>query len=200
MPPAKSLALDLSTLKSVVDESRDSTFVLALGSDQTDKAAALVMADFVNGRIYQDGQKLHIWPPWSSDSGCQFWTFMDALGSPIPQATVEIRLRDWDQWEQDAEVSLCKSQLDQKGQLKRLKTTDYPSRLVFVVSHPNYGTAFLKHTGPLIESASETYVVLLVPLDSEAASRSVQAVIVDNNGNPCRRGHRLVWKPAGTQW
>ena len=182
--PIKSLSLELDSLKSIVGQGRDSVFVVALGSDQTDKAVAMVMADFVTGRVYQDGQKLHIWPPWSSDSGCQFWTFVDAMGSPIPQATVEIRLRDWDQWEQGAEVSLCKSQLDEKGRLKRLKTTDYPSKLAFVVSHPNYGTALLRHTGPLIENASETYVVPLVPLDSEAASRSVQAVVIDNNGNP----------------
>jgi hypothetical protein len=178
------LVVELDSLKAALGQNCDSAFVVAIGSDQTDKPVAAAMGDYIFGRAYKDGQKLHIWPPRARDPGHKWWTFVDALGNPIPQAKVEILLHDCDS-RQGARVSVGKVQLDEQGRLKRIRETGYPIKFIFTLSHPNYGTAMVEYAGcPSVEDAPKTYVVPLVRRDSEPATRSVEGFVVDGQGSP----------------
>jgi len=178
------LVVELDSLKAALGQNCDSAFVVAIGSDQTDKPVAAAMGDYIFGRAYKDGQKLHIWPPRARDPGHKWWTFVDALGNPIPQAKVEILLHDCDS-RQGARVSVGKVQLDEQGRLKRIRETGYPIKFIFTLSHPNYGTAMVEYAGcPSVKDAPKTYVVPLVRRDSEPATRSVEGFVVDGQGSP----------------
>lgn len=182
--PLKGLTVELDSLKAALGQDCDSAFVVALGADQTDRAVAAVMGDYVFGRDYRAGQKLNIWPPRERDPGHKWWTFVDALGSPIPQAKVEILLHSCE-GAPGARVSVGKGQLDEQGRLRRIHETGYPIKFIFIVSHPNYGTAIVEYTGrPSAEDTPKTYVMPLVPRDSKAATRSVEGFVVDSQGKP----------------
>ncbi len=179
----KGLTVELDSLKTTLGQDCDSAFVVALGADQTHRPVAAVMGDYIFGRDYRAGQKFHVWPPRERDPGHKWWTFVDALGSSIPQAKVETLLRSCE-GTPGAQVSLGKGELDEQGRLKRIHETGYPIKFTFTISHPNYGIAIVEYAGcPSVEDAPKTYVVPLVPRDSEAATRSVEGFVVDSQGN-----------------
>jgi hypothetical protein len=161
----------------------DKAPLVALGRDQSHEAVAAVLGDYVFARAYRpQGESLYLYPPFFDDPGHEWWVFLDALGQPVREASVEIGLYEATS---DVRVILDKGRLDAQGRLKRIREGYLYGKLIFTVSHPNYGTATTEYTSlPAIKDAPETYVVPLVPLDSPAAAGACRGTVTDSQGKP----------------
>jgi len=176
------LTLSFDPVKSAFMQINESAVIVVIGRDQQDKAVRALLADVVFAQVYKKRKSLFLWPPFLQDPGQKWWVFNDALGVPIPEASVEIRILDCNH---GAWVSLGKVTLDVKGRLKRLKRVNSLSKFIFIVSHPDYGTARVEADHcPSLDNPPITYVVPLVPLDSEASNRSIWGFVTDCQGNP----------------
>ena len=111
--------------------------------------------------------------------------FKDALGEPIPEATVEIF--EGSNWEKRKADSIGKIKLDEKGRLRPPESNPRLQLCCFIVSHPDYGTALVErkqYMGPQEPLSSCT--VPLVRIGTKADERSIWGTVVDPNGNPVR--------------
>jgi hypothetical protein len=176
--PLKGSTVSLDTIKSASGSMPDKAVVVVLGSDQTDRQVAAVLDNFVFARTYRpQGEALYLRPPFFDDPGHEWWVFLDALGQPVPEASVEIGLYEANR---EAKVIVGKGKLDAQGRLRRIK-----GNFVFTVSHPGYGIATTECTGvPETRDLPETYIVPLVPLDSPAAAGAIQGFVTDTRGQP----------------
>jgi hypothetical protein len=109
--------------------------------------------------------------------------FKDALGEPIPEATVEIF--EGSDWEKRKPDSIGKIKLDEKGRLRPPESNPRLRSCCFIVSHPDYGTALVErklggHPGEPLFSCT----VPLVRIGTKADKRSIWGTVVDANGNP----------------
>ena len=109
----------------------------------------------------------------------QHWVFLflDALGSPIPGAEVQV-FQGKDRTTKELRVQLT---LDKNGLLLvPNKQFGMPSGISFTISHPDYGDAVIKRQQggwPLI-------YVPLVSINSDAMSQSAWGAVVDSQNNP----------------
>ena len=119
-------------------------------------------------------------PALPKDKWC---IFTDALGEPIPNATVEIfAARDW---KIDRSEPFAKVQLDEKGRLKPPKSNVTLEMCLFVISHPDYGIALIDPTsrgrsGRLLETCTAP----LIRAGSKLDERTIWGAVVDPNDNP----------------
>lgn len=111
--------------------------------------------------------------------------FKDALGNPIPNATVEIyEGRSWDSQKQ---VLRTKVKLDQSGRLEPPTSDILLQHCHFLVSHPNYGTAIVEPGHRRPDELLTSCTVPLVRIGTKADERSIWGIVVDPNGNPVGR-------------
>jgi hypothetical protein len=181
--PLAGLSLSHDTIRKAFPGINESTIIVIVGEDQVDEAVAAVVDDFVYVDTYGPRKSLSIWPPWSHIPDYKYWVFTDALGDPIPKASVEILLRSY--FDESQELYLGKAALDAKGRLKPLILCNSFFRFVFVISHPKYGKAAVEKClgNKQSDGYAMRYVVPLVPMASQAASRAVQGHVVDPEGN-----------------
>lgn len=178
----RGLSLRCDTVKTAFPALADNTPIVVLGTDQTDRAVTRVLADFMFSCRYKAGDGLALWPPLAEDPGHAEWEFVDALGRPLPAAAVEIALSDGSP---ESKIILSKDKLDGEGRLKRIKSGSSYARFLFTIAHPDYGTGTVEYfCSPGIRDAPETYVVPLVPMNSEAATRAIQGTVLDPQGRP----------------
>ncbi len=109
--------------------------------------------------------------------------FKDALGNPIPEATVEIFKGS--NWEKRKPDSIGNIKLDEKGRLRPPELNPRLRLCCFIVSHPDYGTALVepnrrRHPSEPLFSCT----VPLVRIDTKADERSIWGTVVDPNGKP----------------
>ncbi len=176
------LSVGASTIKSAFPAITESSFIAILGQEQTDAAVSAVMRDFFVAGAFKETAGFSIWPPLLKDPGERWWSFLDALGEPIPEASVDVRLLDTGnkRW-----ILLCTGVLGEDGRLKQPQLMNSRCTFTFGISHPDYGQAEvgLQRRGGAGGSPG-TYVLPLVRLDSEAAGGCVEAVVTDPEGRP----------------
>jgi len=111
------------------------------------------------------------------------WTvFLDALGQPIPNATVTIYRGQTYARRTDSKPATC--QLDAAGRLKPPLQYTRLQFTCFVISHPDYGTAIAEPRPKGSDGLLETCTVPLVKIGTEAQVRSIWGTVVDPNGKP----------------
>ncbi len=176
--PLKGSTLSLDAIKSVSGPIPEKAIIVVLGSDQTDRQVIAVLAGFVFVREYRPrAEPLYLQPRFFDDPGHEWWTFLDAMGQPIPEASVEIGVYTA---MREARVIVDKGTLDAQGRLKRIK-----GNFAFTISHPSYGIATVECNGqPEAKDLPETYIVPLVPLDGPAAARALRGTVTDTQGRP----------------
>ncbi|MGD8499186.1 MAG: hypothetical protein PVJ86_00980 [Phycisphaerales bacterium] len=127
-----------------------------------------------------DSYRSFLVPALPKDTWC---VFRDALGNPIPNATVEIftgSRRDYNQ-----RVLIRKVKLDEKGRLKPFPPHSRLEWCHFIVSHPEYGTAIAEPRQHYPSDKTLTScTVPLVRAGSKADERSIWGTVVDANENP----------------
>jgi len=119
-------------------------------------------------------------PALPKDKWC---VFTDALGEPIPNATVEIFAGRG--WQIGQSEPFAKVQLDGKGRLKPPQSNVLLEMCLFVLSHPDYGIALVDPTwrgrpGRLLETCTAP----LVRAGSKLDDRTIWGAVVDPNDNP----------------
>jgi protocatechuate 3,4-dioxygenase beta subunit len=122
----------------------------------------------------------YIVPTLPKDKWC---VFTDALGGPIPNATVEIFAGSG--WEVGQSKQLAKIQLDEKGRLKPPESNVLLEMCHFILSHPDYGIALIDPTwkgrpGRLLENCTAP----LVRVGVKADERTIWGAVVDPNQTP----------------
>jgi hypothetical protein len=170
--------------------------IFCQASDQTDETAARVLEGIVFLIPYSDQpwEPVQQNLPFMSRSANLYWTFVDAQGTPMAGASVEIRIIN----QSGGNNSLIRSDiagiyssgiyvsqgtLDDKGQLKRILAG--AGELILTVRHPQYGIASMLYSGGSYDNG-RTCIVPLVQKDSPAAAQSIQGTVVDNDGRPVK--------------
>jgi hypothetical protein len=168
-------SIRFSAIQAAYPSIANGTVVLALAGDQSDPDVAAVLERFVYVGTYFPEQHPSLltivnnrrnFEPW--------WTFVDAQGKPIPEASVAISLALG-----MIEIPLGKATLDEQGRTPRMLSN---GSFVLRVEHPNCGAATVEYANSR-EEPSGLYMVPLVPLDSEAVRSSIQGTVVDSDGN-----------------
>ncbi len=111
--------------------------------------------------------------------------FLDALGNPIPGASVTMFYES--AWESADQFSDKLTPLDDSGRLCPPWWSPLREYCCFVVSDPNYGTAIVEpydKSYRAIEPPPATCVVPLVSRESDANERSLRGTVVDESGAP----------------
>ena len=197
--PLEGISIGFDSISSAFGQMSELAIIVVTAEDQKDEIVAAVIGDYVYVRAYREGKSFSIWPTFFRGPDHKWWTFKDALGNPIPHASVEIRATSCDEY--STEFWLCNATLDEKGQLKRLKRGSSLSKFIFMVSHPDYGTAKVEASNcPSLDNSPITYVVPLVPIASEAGSRAVWGFVTDRRGSPVREAEIACFalsKPDG---
>ena len=197
--PLDGISIGFDSISSAFGQMSELAIIVVTAEDQKDEIVAAVIGDFVYVQAYREGKSFSIWPTFFRGPGHKWWTFKDALGNPIPHASVEIRATSCDEY--STEFWICNATLDEKGQLERLKRGNSSSKFIFIVSHPDYGTAKVEASGcPSLDNSPITYVVPLVPIASEAGNRAIWGFVADRQGNPVRAAEITCFglkKPGG---
>jgi len=103
--------------------------------------------------------------------------FLDALGDPIGQATVEVFLRT-NYSPEGPRGLIMKSRLNEVGALQLAPNRRQAGRINFTLIHPDYGIAigdYYSHRSP------EVVHIPLVKRGTEAYARSIRGIVVDSN-------------------
>lgn len=172
------LTIDCNDVKTAVGKMGRSAVIVVTAADQTDEAVAAVIGDFVYAELYEKAKSLSIWPASFSDQPDNSWIVTDALGSPIPNAKVEIWLCA--AMDKGPRVAVGQVMLDKQGRLKKPNLTGSLKRFYLIVSHPEYGQAIVDQY--LYNQTS--IVVSLVRIGTEADQRAIWGVVVDPEDNP----------------
>lgn len=157
---------------------KDSAVVVVLGSEQKDPAAAKVTGDSIFAERYKKGKQLFIRPVHTGANGKTEWLVTDALGFPLPKASIEIFVRGVS--DEYPCIYLYTAKTDEQGQFKILEPAGELNFFSFIVSEPKYGFA-------LIEQYIREERELIVPLVSkatEAYERSIDGIVTDPDGYP----------------
>jgi len=177
--PMTGLSVHHSAVKEAYPDINKSDIIVIVARDQLDKTASAIIDNFVYADTYDPKKIWSIWPNWSRIPDYKYLLFTDALGDPIPGASVEIMLS---RNPRNSEyIYLDKAVLDTKGRMKPLILSGSIFNLVFVVSHPQYGKAQAHNN--YTNQDNGRIVLPLVQLESEAAIRAVQGYVVDTQGN-----------------
>lgn len=111
--------------------------------------------------------------------------FLDALGDPIPGASVTMFYESV--WESADQFSDQLTPLDDNGRLCPPWWSPLQEYCCFVVSDPNYGTAIVEpydKSYRVIEPPPAICVVPLAPRTSDANERSLRGTVADESGVP----------------
>lgn len=168
--------IQFSVIKSACPAVSDSSVVLIWARDQAETAVANVL-----GRhIYMSRYFVNVEPRLAflaaKNEYTPRWTFVDAQGEPIPNASVEVTVCAPNAM---GDVPLYKATADEQGRLSRL----IGALFILKVEHPNYGAATVMYMNQE-EDPCGVYVVPLVPRDSEAFAAAAQGNVIDSDGNP----------------
>jgi hypothetical protein len=115
----------------------------------------------------------------------QWCVFLDAMGNPIPGATVDVF--DGCGWESEGQNLLETIALDERGRLRPPRWRPLLDECCFLVSDPNYGIAVVEPYDKMRRRPEErltTCVVPLVAIGTRADERSLWGTVVDANENP----------------
>lgn len=135
----KELSIGLDAVKSAFGEISESAIIVVTAEDQKDEAVAIVLGDFIYAELYKKGKSFSIWPEHLGKIAEKWHVFRDALGNPIPNATVEIMIGlQAGFWNKGPRVSIGKVKLDEKGRLKPPKSTSTLCQFSFMLFHPDY--------------------------------------------------------------
>ena len=176
--PLTGLSVHHSAVKEAYPDINKSDVIVIVARDQLDKTVAAVINDFVYADTYDPKKSRSIWPNWSRIPDYKYLFFTDALGEPIPGASVEIMLSR--NLRNSEYIYLDKAILDTQGRMKPLILNGSIFNLVFVVSHPKYGKAQAHNN--YTKQDNGRIVLPLVQLESEAAIRAVKGYVVDTQG------------------
>jgi len=172
----KGNSLRLESIEPAPAQSDKSTVVVIIGEDQTDSVIRKVLGDAIYAQPYEQGLTFSL--PDTPQTPVMWLTFNDALGKPIPQATVQIFLSDN---RNPAKASIRNVLLKDKGRMAMPTLTGSLNRLALIISHPDYGIAFVEEVCPW---SRKTYLLPLSKTGTEADERSIRGVVVDLQGNP----------------
>lgn len=153
----------------------ESAVIVLAGEDQTDDASARTFGNQVQAEFYEKGKSFSIEPQRSDRKDPEPWTFKDALGNPIPEALVEMFLRDSSG---KTEICLGKSTTDEQGRLEIPHLAGSLRHFGFLISHPDYGVSRVTR----YLSGETDMVVPLVSRTTEAYQRSIRGTIMDPEG------------------
>ena len=191
-------SVNFDSVKFDSNEVGDSVVVAVFGEDQTDVNVAGAMGDCIYAEPYKKGLRLSLsvgqFPgkegltvvfhdafDANAAAGMPDWNFGRgkpvAIGKPIPEAEVEIFLRAYG----GARIQVGRYFLDERGSLPVPCTRGSLNWFEFIVSHPEYGTAWVG------KSVRESMTVISLPLvrrGSIAAERAIWGTIVDQEGSP----------------
>ena len=165
------------------------SIVVVLGEDQKDKAAAKALGDRIYAQLYRKGLRFSL---SQANKPNMWWTFTDALGTPIAGATVQIFLCVTSH--ADPRGCLRKLSTGEKGRLKVPIPKASLKWFNLIVSHPEYGIALVE--GHYLKRAG--IVLPLVRAGTKADQRCIRGIVVDPEGNPvsgasigCNRAYTL---------
>jgi hypothetical protein len=190
-------SVNFDSVKFDPNEVGDSVVVAVFGEDQTDVNVAEAMGDCIYAEPYKKGLRLSLvvgqFPgkegltvvfhdafDANAAAGMPYWNFgrgrLVAVGKPIPEAEVEMFLRAYG----GARIKVGRYFLDERGSLPVPCTRGSLNWFEFIVSHPEYGTAWVG------KSVRESMTVISLPLvrrGSVAAERAIWGTIVDPEGS-----------------
>lgn len=172
----KGNSLRLESIEPAPAQSDKSTVVVIIAEDQNDTLVKKALDDAIYAQPYEQGLTFSL--PRARQIPSVWLTFSDALGDPIPQATVQIFLSDN---RNQAKASIRNVLLDDKGRMAMPTLTGSLNRLALIISHPDYGIAFVEEVYPW---SRKTYLLPLSKTGTQADQRSIWGVVVDPQGNP----------------
>jgi len=133
-------------------------------------------------RTDNHGNRCHTIPVLPKDKWC---VFNDALGAPIPAATVEIFSTQT--WKLDGSVCIAKARLDEEARLEPPRSNPRLRACCLVLSHPDYGTALAEPRATMAaDELLTSCTVPLVRIGARADKRSIWGTVVDTQGNPVK--------------
>lgn len=202
----KALQAKAGAIKFAFEDVNDSAVIAIVGTDQDDKLVRRVVGRQVFGWAYKKGLEFALpkKPPKDANDFC--WTFVDALGNPLPNGNVQMYLTQGNR-----RVFIDKGLLDKNAQFKtRFHISDGDARIgmtrfgliahLFVFSHPDYGVAETKVSNSRLKWVGRTITLPFVPSGSEAELRSAWGVVVDPNSKPVPDalvGATAIFPPGG---
>jgi hypothetical protein len=157
------------------DEPCDRTMVLITPQDQTDPMVRQAWGNVVYAHQARPDWSYSLGAPASYRNTSFRWTFLDAFGDAIPNARVRVFLPD-DRNPTKAEI--IDSPLDPNGCMVIPAIGRY---CCAVVSHADYGTAFLKNVW---FNENGTCVLPLAKSSSETDAQFIRGVVLDDANNP----------------
>ncbi len=165
-----------SSIESMLGQINETSVVVIIAEDQKDEAIGKALGDSIYAVPYEKGCSFYL--PYLTIAAEKWWTFKDAIGNPIPQATVQIFLPDCDN---PTKAGIRAVQADDQGRLKMPNMTGRLRELYLIVSHPHYGTAIL---GPDQCAGGGVILLPLVKAGTEADTLSIWGNVLDTDGDP----------------
>ncbi|HUT47220.1 MAG TPA: carboxypeptidase-like regulatory domain-containing protein [Sedimentisphaerales bacterium] len=156
---------------------KDSAAIVVSGREQKDKAVAAMMGDSLFAEPYEKGKRLSIRPSRSVTKGSTEWFITDALGLPIPKASVDISVRGGS--DEDPHLYLHTATADDQGRLEIPALNGKLRYLSFIISEENYGVSLVS----LYVNAHRELITPLVSKATEAYERSIHGIVMDPEGN-----------------
>ncbi len=174
----------------------NSAYVAVFGQDQNDDLIKKVLGLRVYGWFYVKGLKytlpLKVVPHKQQDLQ---WTFLNALGDPVPNAQVQIYM-EYDNirtiWigradtDKDgvAVLGFCEGMANATFHIGKAGYGIDSSNLRFVVRHPDYGQSIVDVHWDIWKELVRNVLIPAVPPGSEADQRSAWGVVLDEQKNP----------------
>lgn len=174
--PIEKLAINHDTIKRIYPALSDSSYIVFWNEDQTDEVVALVLDQQVYAKPYRKGFVQYLLPIRSAPSNVPYWTFLDALGDPIPGASVEVQISLEDG---SGGLFLYEAKTNPEG---RLKSRSPDRHFLFRIGHPDYGLAMATPPRPR-DSASGIYMAPFLPKDAKENALSISGTVQDESGN-----------------
>lgn len=174
--PLTGLGFEHSAVKTAFPALSDGACIAVLGADQTDETVVTVLGRWVSASLYRPDGQVNLMPASEEPDCYPFWTFFDAEGEPLENATVEIGYAT----DQGTVIWFESAKLDEQGQTARLSPS---GAFTFRVEHGDYGRAVVTNRGHKHEP-SGIYVVPLIRRDSPAIGSSIQGTVQDTEGRP----------------
>jgi len=178
--PTKFEKLDVKLKGSQVvlepDESVASALVVIVAQDQTDNMVSQAIGDRLCAWEFKREVRFPLPFPDGQPDDKKFWMFTDALGEPMPGATVELLLPDHG----GPRIAVGRYVLDDAGRLCEKRFFGDFHTFSCRLSHRDYG---LTEVSGL--SRHDAKIVLpLVRADTIAAQRAISGLVVDPDGEP----------------
>ncbi len=171
------LTINSDAVRAAVPGLGESAVLVFAGEDQDDDAVARTLGNHVYAEFCGKAENHSIRSGRSNQMDREQRTFKDALGNPIPDASVEVFLRHSSG---KPEIYLGKSSTDDRGHLEIPHLDGSLRHLAFVISHPDYGVSrvtrhVLRETELVVPSVSQR---------AEAYQRTARGTVMDPEGNP----------------